>query len=147
MRISWGYKIALLYCSFVALMVVLVVKSMHQKIDLVSKDYYAEELAFQKQIDAGKNQSALSTAASVHADAQNVVIEFPPEFKNENINGKVHFYAPANADFDKDFPIVASNNTVSIARDLLQQARYTMKLSWEADGRKYYQETDLNLAR
>jgi len=147
MRISWGYKIALLYCSFVALMVVMVVKSMHQKIDLVSKDYYAEELAFQKQIDAGKNQATLSAAASVHADAQNVMIEFPPEFKNENIKGNVHFYAPANADFDKGFPIVTNSNTVSIPRNLLQQARYTMKLNWEASGRKYYQETDLNLAR
>ncbi|WP_165836457.1 FixH family protein [Taibaiella soli] len=147
MRISWGYKIALLYCSFVALMIVLVVKSMHQKIDLVSKDYYAEELAFQKQIDAGKNQSALSAAIGIHADAQNVVIEFPSEFKNESIQGKVHFYAPANADFDKDIPLATANNICMIPRSLLQHTRYSLKINWEAAGKKYYQETDLNLAQ
>lgn len=147
MRISWGYKIALLYCGFVALIITLVVKSMHQKVDLVSKDYYAEELAFQRKIDAGKNQSVLSAAANIHADAQNIVIDFPAEFKDANVTGKVHFYAPANADFDKDISIAAVNNTVSISRNLLQQARYTLKLSWEAAGKKYYQETDLNLTK
>jgi hypothetical protein len=34
---------------------------------------------------------------------------------------------------------------MSIDRSRLQKTRYTMKINWEVDGKKYYQETAINL--
>ena len=54
MRISWGIKITMLYMAFVVLIVTMVVASSHQHFDLVSDKYYADEIVYQKTIDAGK---------------------------------------------------------------------------------------------
>ena len=41
---NFGVKITVLYLSFVALILTLVFMSFSQKVELVSKDYYAQEI-------------------------------------------------------------------------------------------------------
>lgn len=142
---SWGWRIALLYGGFVALIMTLVIRSSHQHFDLVSKDYYEKEIAYQQVIDASRNQSALSSAMEVHANATNVVIEMPAEFAGKSVIGSVQFYSPVNAAWDKKYPIRLVDNKIMIARSELKNTRYTIKIDCEAAGKKYYQETELNL--
>ena len=91
MKIGWGWKIAVLYGGFVVLMVSLVVASNRQKFDLVSKTYYDDEIAFQKTLDAAKNQAGLSEAVSIHANKDSVTINFPAEFKDKALSGNILF--------------------------------------------------------
>jgi len=49
---SWGKKITILYIGFVLLIVSMVTISASHKIELVSKDYYAQELDYQQKINA-----------------------------------------------------------------------------------------------
>ncbi len=145
MKISWGWKAGLLYGSFVAMMVTLVVASSRQKIDLVSKDYYKDEIEYQRVIDAGKNQSALSVPLVIRANESLINVEFPIEFKDKILNGEIYFYSPVNDKWDRKMTLVADNNSMAIDRSKLQKTRYTMKINWEAEGKKYYQETAINL--
>lgn len=145
MKINWGAKIALLYGGFVALIVVLVAGSMRQDFDLVSPDYYSQEIKYQQVIDAGKNQAALSAPVSVHANETMVSIDFPVEFANKTMNGTVQFYSPVNAAWDKTVKMTNTGNSISVPRSELHSTTYTIKMNWEADGKKYYQETSLNL--
>ncbi len=145
MKINWGAKIALLYGGFVALIVVLVAGSMRQDFDLVAPDYYSQEIKYQQVIDAGKNQAALSSPVSVHANETMVSIDFPAEFANKTMNGTIQFYSPVNAAWDKTVKMENTSNSVSVPRSELHSTTYTIKINWEADGKKYYQETSLNL--
>ncbi len=145
MRIGWGWKIALLYGSFVVLILCLVIASNNQHFDLVSKDYYDAEIGYQKIIDAGKNQSALSAPLMVHANENSVTIDFPEEFRNKELSGNIEFYAPVNAQWDRSFKISAQNNSASIPRNRLQNTRYTVKISCTVDGKNYYQESEIML--
>lgn len=145
MKISWGLKITLLYSGFVALILTLVIASSHQHFDLVSKDYYADEIAYQKVLDANKNDAALASPVTVHADAQNVVIEFPAELKDKSLTGTVQFYSPVNAAWDRQFTVDVVNGSMIISRDKLRDTRYTVKVSFTAADKKYYQESDINL--
>jgi hypothetical protein len=52
---NWGYKIAITFILFGALIIFMVVKSFQQNIDLVTDDYYQEELKYQQQIDKLEN--------------------------------------------------------------------------------------------
>ncbi len=144
-KVSWGTKIAILYTSFVALIVVLVAGSMRQDFDLVAPDYYGQEIKYQQVIDAGKNQAALSAPVSVHAGAEQVTIDFPPEFAGKTVTGKVQFYSAVKAAWDKVVDIAVENNSMTVARSELQRTGYTMKLTWNCEGKEYYQETNLNL--
>jgi len=145
MKISWGWKIAGLYAGFVILISALVFKSMRQHFDLTDTNYYAEEIKYQEVIDAGKNQSALTAPVMVFTNGQQVVFNFPEEFKQRTVTGSVHFYAPVSAAWDKRFAVHTDNGVYTIATGELHQARYEIKISWEADGKHYYQESAINI--
>lgn len=144
-KMSWGVKIAMLYSGFVVLMVTLVTLSMKQDFHLVSDDYYQEEIEYQQVLDAGKNQAALSKPVSVSANGDHINIAFPDEFKEQLINGTVQFYSPVNSNWDKTVTMTNVETSYSVSKDELISTRYKVKLSWEAAGKKYYQETDINL--
>ena len=145
MKISWGTRIAILYSGFVALIVILVAGSMRQDFDLVAPDYYGQEIKYQQVIDAGKNQSALSAPAIIHANAETVTIDFPAEFSGKTISGNIHFYSAVNAAWDKVVSIDVKSNSIAVPRAQLHNTTYKVKLRWNSDDKEYYQETDLNL--
>ncbi|MBS1773168.1 MAG: FixH family protein [Bacteroidetes bacterium] len=145
LKLSWGTRIALLYGSFVVLIVILVAGSMRQSFDLVTPDYYSQEIKYQQVIDADKNLSQLSSKAKMDVTANDVVISFPAEFGGKTLNGTVQFYSPIKTAWDKKMNLAVTNNTMTVPRQQLQPTTYTVKLSWVADGKNYYQETDINL--
>ena len=145
MKLSWGWKIGILYGGFVIFMSTLVIASNRQRVDLVSNDYYGEEIAYQKVIDAGKNQAALSHPLSIHANGQSVIIDFPDEFRNKVLSGTIKFYSPADERWDRDFRINAGNNSITIPRSGLHNTQYTIKITCVADGKSYYQESEIAL--
>lgn len=144
-NIGWGTRIAVLYGGFVIMMVTLVTLSIKQDFSLVSDEYYKEELAYQNTIDASRNSSALSEPATVSAYTKEVVVRFPQEFAGNSVAGTVHFYSPVATALDRKFDILLSNNSMHIDRQQLAGSRYVVKLSWKANDKTYYQETDLNL--
>ena len=64
MKISWGHKILFTYLAFVAGMMGMVYFTTQQNRDLVSDNYYADELAFQKIIDESANTAALQSPSN-----------------------------------------------------------------------------------
>lgn len=145
MKLSWGWKIAMLYGGFVVMMISLVVLSSQQKIDLVSKDYYKEEIAYQNVLDASKNQANLTGTLTIRANEQEVTIDFPNDHNNKQLTGNVNFYAAENKDWDKNFRINTSANKLVIPREQLRKIRYTLRVSYMANGKSFYYETQVNL--
>ena len=147
MKLNWGAKIALMYGGFVVLILFLVIKSMKQDFQLVSDDYYQKEIKYQDVIDRGKNQSQLSAPITIHANEQKVTLEFPADFTDKEIKGDVQFYSSVSAKWDAKFPLKTVQNSMDINREQLQKTHYIVKINWETEGKKYYQEDSLNLAR
>lgn len=145
MRIGWGWKAAMLYGTFAVGMVALVVASTRQKYDLVAPDYYKQELDYQNVLDAGKNAAALSAAIDVHANATNVIVALPAELHQQAIKGTVEFYSPVDKAWDHTVTMAPVDGVVIIPRSELRNTRYTVKVSFEAAGKHYYQESELQL--
>ena len=146
-KINWGAKIAMVYIGFMGLIATLVVGSMRQNTDLVSTNYYEQELKYQNLIDAGKNQSELSAPVGFTVADDAVKVQFPAEFAGKGLAGTIHFYSPVQTSWDKTLKIEALNNEVLVKRDLLHPTTYTVKVEWTSEGKKYYQETKLNLSK
>lgn len=147
LNVGWGWKIALMYSGFVALIMGLVIASSHQHFDLVSNDYYKDEIAYQQVLDASHNQATLAGSLQVHATSDAVVIEFPQDFAGKQIEGKVNFYSPIKKDWDRSFAITTTNNSMGIDRAGLVKTNYTIKVSYTVAGKTYYQENGLNLTK
>jgi len=140
MRINWGYKIAAAYLLFVAGIVFLVFKAGKQNYDLVTKNYYEEELKYQDVIDKKQNVAALSALPEIKYTRTGITILFPKEFENKNITGEAYLYCPSDAkkDLKKNFEL----NKPDFRWELPGSFRgmYKLKLSWTSDGKSYYQE-------
>jgi hypothetical protein len=138
---NWGKKIAILYLSFVALIVTLVLISMNQEIELESKDYYAQELKYQEKIDALKNTNTLNSELSYERIENSLVINFPEEQKEKITDGEILFFCASDSEKDKKISLsINENNSQSISLNQLQKAKYTVKISWKCNTKNYFKE-------
>lgn len=147
MSFNWGTKIVFLYLGFVLLIGTLVWKSTQTKFDLVTEDYYAQEVTFQKKLDAQSATAALAQKPVMSVTPEAILIFFPQDFAGKEITAELKLYNPANAALDKTFDkLEAKDGKISIERKSLPAVPYTGKLTWEAEGKTYYQEAALNLS-
>jgi len=115
------------------------------KFELVSKDYYQDELRYQDKIDGAAN-AALEAPISIQVNDEIISIEFPDAQKNANITGEAWFYCSVDATKDKRFVLsVDSTGIQRIERKGLQKGDYQIKISYEINQKKYYVAQQLHL--
>lgn len=142
---SWGNKLIIVFIVFAALMATLVYKATQTKFELVSKDYYQDELRYQDKIDGAAN-AALEAPISIQVNDEIISFEFPDAQKNANITGEAWFYCSVDATKDKRFVLsVDSTGIQRIERKRLQKGDYQVKISYEINQKKYYVTHQLHL--
>ena len=131
------------YIAFVAGMGFLVFKASSQKFDLVTKDYYDQELKYQQVIDQAANSSRLSAPVTVDRKEGEIKISFPDEMKNKKktVDFYLYYAADAKKDFRKSFEL--NENVLAQALPVGMKGMYELKLTWEAEGVEYYFEQKL----
>ena len=142
---SWGNKLIMVFVVFAALMATLVYKATQTKFELVSKDYYQEELRYQDKID-GAGNAALEAPLLVRLKDGSVFLEFPELQKKSNITGEAWFYCSVDA--SKDNRIALNVNTLGIQQidvKTFRKGNYVVKISYEANGKKYYSAHPLRI--
>jgi hypothetical protein len=142
MKFNWGYKILFVYLLFAGGILSLVYLTSLENRDLVSDNYYEEELAYQMVIDKSAKTSKLSASVKVETDPINSLldIKLPPEFSNTNTVGTWNLYFAADRKMDLQGTINTNNGNEQIQIPVGRSGNYTFKLEWEAEGQSYYFE-------
>lgn len=139
MKLHWGWGIGLLYSGFVAMIGVLVFSSMNQHIELVTENYYDEEIQFQQKIDRIKRTNALIEPLRWSIEAGQLTVQFPGNVGTPE--GKIHFYCPANSHNDRRIQLKPdAQKTARIALASLPTGHYNFQIDWEAGGQTYWNE-------
>lgn len=136
---NWGHKIIIVFILFAAGMLTLVVKSMRTRIDMVTADYYAEELKYQQQIDARQQAERLTKPVHIAQAADSLEITFPPECASAT--GAIVFYRPSDSRRDVKLPLSLQDGKQRIPRTSLDRGNYRVRFNWEMNGTPYFQET------
>ncbi len=137
---SWGYKITLLYTSFALFMFGMVFACIkYNKIHLVTKDYYAQEVNYDQKVEKIRNTNSLDQKVKIMYDiqAQYLKISFPDL---EEIKGSIQLYRPANSKADQKFDIKLENNRQAIDVSALSRGQWKVLLDWESEGKPFYQD-------
>ena len=140
MKINWGTGIVLAFIGFMCFIMYFVVKVNTDKKydhDLVTEDYYKEELDFQNDINKETNAKNLSENISIKKTDEGLMIAFPETFKINNISGKVFLYRPSNKQLDFETPISLSNHNLLIPDKRLLDGRWNIKVDWQYNGKSY----------
>jgi nitrogen fixation protein FixH len=143
MKFNWGYKIAAVYLIFVAGILYLVVQSSRQEVDLVTPDYYAQELRYQEKIDQRKRAAGLSEPVRYSLEPGAIRIRFPKEFAGKDITGDVLLYYPADSRKDVNAAILAEGNVMTLAIPEKRSGMHVLQVSWTSGGQSYYFEENL----
>ncbi len=141
MTLNWGHKITLGFSAFVVFMFFMVYKSMRTDFQLVSKEYYKDELAYQQVIDGTNRANQLSSAVSVTQTNEALTIQLPGEMKGKKISGNIWLYCPTNDKLDQRLTFTADANArYQLNRKTIAAGNYVVKINWTADGTAFYNE-------
>lgn len=142
---NWGYKLMIGFIAFVLFIGYLAYKSINTKYELVSKDYYKDELRYQEKIDGKANAAKISAVNFLQSDTTFTVV-MPTEQKGKNLTGELWFYCPINEGYDKRIVLlVDSFNQQIISKTQLHKTNYTLKFSWKQDSTNYYLEKEISI--
>jgi hypothetical protein len=146
MTFNWGHKLILVFILFGSMISYLVYRSVTTNFDLVSKEYYKEELAYQQVIDGTRRASLLTSKVTITRQSDSVVISFPQEMKTGSIKGMAWFYYAPDERRDRRLQLEATGgNEIKFSSSLFIPGNYTAKISWENEGLHYYTEQSVNI--
>lgn len=146
MKFSWGHGVVVALAAFMIfiLCMIFLFPNGQKNSELISDNYYEEELQYQDVIDAKKNADALQDNPTVQLQNNGINIAFPNAFSNHN--SKFNFYLfrtdDKNLDVKKDFKL-RHDNTFLITKKLLVKGSYTLKLKWNNGDKNYQRDFDI----
>ena len=143
---SWGTKIAILYIGFVALIATMVVFAMHENVDLVAPDYYAQELDHQSKIDKIERTQMLQESVTWKVLNEAIQFSYPEEFRTKQLMGSIHFFRPSDASLDSIVKINSDSSGIqTISTQQFKKGVYIVQINWESDKFQYYNEGTIQL--
>ena len=137
---NWGKWIIVSFVLFVVFIATLVAVCIRQDINLVTKDYYKDELAYQDQLDRMNNTYGLAEKPSIKVtNDTNLEISFN-QF-NEIEKGRLQLFCPSNENMDRHYNIEPSRERQQYYTLIdLPKGMYRARLQWTMHGKEYYME-------
>lgn len=143
--ISWGTKIAIGASVYVIGILSFVAFSTTQKINLVAKDYYPQQIVYEAKINKIKNTQLLVNKIIIENNNTNIKLTIPSDLLTE-LSGKITFYRPADYELDVTTTINTNKDGIQfIETDNLKTGRYSIQIDWKSNGIEYYQEENIYL--
>lgn len=138
---NWGQKLLVVFIVFATGMIYLVYRCMHVSTDLVSREYYKDELKYQDIIDGTRTANTLSGRVQLIQHNEVITVHLPSEMKNEKVSGTIWFYCAADANKDRHIPIATSEEAEQqLDKKILLPGIYTVKFDWISNNKHYHAE-------
>ena len=138
---SWGRGIAIALASFIVFIATLVTIIIRQKVDLVSEDYYQNEIAFQEEIESRSKGNVLGRFTT-RETAEFLVFEFPNQKDMDSI--KVNLLRPNDKAMDQSYK-VEKNAPLIIPQEVLVRGNYQVECFYFQSGKRLSQYGELKI--
>ena len=129
---NWGRSLILVFILFAAFMGYLVYRASGTHFDLVSKEYYKDELRYQDKIDGFRNAAAME-AVQLRVDSTGILqIRFPEQMKGKPVQGSLWLYCKTDAGKDLHIPLAEDTTGMRVINvSGKASGKYQAKLHWE----------------
>jgi len=141
MTLNWGHKLIGVFLIFVGMMSYMVYRCIKTNYDLVSKEYYKDELSYQQVIDGASRANKLGNKIHFSQAGSELVLHLPNEMKNTTVKGSAWFYYAPDAKRDRQIALNPNaEGEQAINSSMFLPGNYTVKVKWESKGQQYYSE-------
>lgn len=142
-RSLWPYGIIAAFAIFITGTTGLIVLACTHRIDLVSADYYEQEIKFQNHLDQIRRTKGLDVAGMVAYDAvrQQITISLPIDQIRQTFSGRVQLYRPSAAALDRQVALAPNSSGIQIveAKDL-RPGLWKVRVSWSIGDNDYFMD-------
>lgn len=143
---SWGHGVIValgLFMSFILFMIFVYSNGMKNS-ELISDNYYEDELAYQEIITAKNNADELTEKPVYLQTAEGISVTFPKETAPENskVNFELFRTDDSNLDVKKEVTLDAQNQ-LKIPGKVIFAGSYTLKIKWENNKKTYQVDYDV----
>lgn len=143
---TWGHGIVAALGAFMIfiLSMIFIFSRGWQNAELVSDDYYRDELIYQKVIDAKNLAQKLPQQPIYHQDANGIKITFPQEIVSGSSAVRFELFRTDDERLDiKKEVTLSSDHSFLIPAKVLAPGNYTLKLHWKKEGKDYQVDYDV----
>ncbi len=145
-KFTWGHGVVIALLSFMAfiLSMLFLFPNGQKNSEMVTDNYYEEELKYQDVIDAKKRADDLQEKPVYSQDKNGIKINFPKDYDNSNTTVKfvLNRTDDQNLDIKKAVQLDAGKSFL-IPAQVLKIGNYTLRLSWTKDKTDYRMDYDV----
>ena len=137
---KWPAAIIIVYSIFAIGLIVIVLFTKSNNVQLVSDNYYEKTLIFENQIQASKNVKALSEEPDINIvkNTKQIILTLPLVFNPDQIRGEILLFRPSDAHQDDKIKMsFNSDNKQIISYNNMAAGKWKVMLNW-TDGTKDY---------
>ncbi|RSK50020.1 FixH family protein [Hymenobacter rigui] len=147
-RARWPYAIVAAFGLFAGFIGYLVQQAMRTSVELVSPDYYQQELAYQQRMESVARTAALPGPVQLTLEParQQLVLRLPAAVAGAAVRGRVQFFRPSNQQLDFSMPLqpdASREQRISTAR--MQPGFWRVRFTFTAGGQAYFVERNITL--
>ncbi|SHE86735.1 FixH family protein [Chryseobacterium takakiae] len=145
-KFTWGHGVVIALLAFMAfiLSMLFLFTNGQKNSEMVTDNYYEEELKYQDVIDAKKRADDLEEKPVYSQDKSGIKITFPNDYDNSNTTVKfvLNRTDDQNLDIKKSVQLDA-NKSFLIPAQVLKMGNYTLRLNWTKDKIDYRMDYDV----
>ena len=137
-RSFWPMAILTYFILAIIGIAIFITFAVRQNMDLVRKDYYAEEIQFQQHFDQLSRTRELNWKPEVAYDRERDVVVISLT-KALSISGKIQFYRPSDAALDHHVKLsLNQDGAQEIDARNFPNGLWKVRISWTADDEEFF---------
>lgn len=145
-KLNWGHGVAIALGSFIVfiLFLIFVFSNGMKNSELISNDYYQDELTYQHVIDAKNNAETLVQKPAYSQDKNGITIVFPETISvdDSKVNFTLFRTDDGNLDVKKEITLDGTKK-FTIPSKVLSMGSYTLKITWKENKKPYQLDYDV----
>jgi hypothetical protein len=145
-KLNWGHGVAIALAAFICfiMFMIIIFPLGQQNSELVSNNYYEEELSYQEVIDAKRNAEKLPEKPVYQQLKDGIKITFPQSIKPDGKKIDFILYRTDDANLDvKKEALLDAANSILIPENVISKGSYTLKLKWQQNEKQYQLDYDI----
>lgn len=114
-----------------------------QNAEMISNNYYEEELKYQDVIDAKNNAAKLEKTPIYKISSEGLLVTFPKTIKVDGNTVNFVLFRTEDSNLDVKKEVTLQHNLFLIPAKVISKGSYTLKLKWTENKKPYQVDYDI----
>ncbi|MCD9853970.1 FixH family protein [Epilithonimonas sp. JDS] len=144
-NLNWGHGLMIALGCFILfiLFLIFIFPMGKQNAEMISNNYYEEELKYQDVIDAKNNAAKLEKTPTYKITSEGLLITFPETIKVDENTVNFVLFRTEDSNLDVKKEVTLQHNLFLIPAKVISKGSYTLKLKWTENKKPYQVDYDI----